>query len=277
MSARTPRLLVVTPTLGKSPWLDETVDSVVAQSLEVVHVLAVPAGKRETLQARFPHTHVVADAGEPGGIYGALNAALAQAPTEWDWFTYINDDDALLPGFREVFREHVRSIAPDPVVYGDVALVDERGEVLTSITTERDPAWIPALLQQGISPLMQQGMLFRRDTVLRLRGFDLRYRLCADLDFWLRAFAGGDRFRYYPIRVAKFRLRGGQLSGDTALTDREQADIVGRHIPAPLSGLRKRCARWRYRVCNLPRYMARIRSRGFQTSYDLLRNGEAPR
>ena len=118
---------------------------------------------------------------------------------------------------------------------------------------------------------------FRRDTVLHLSGFDLRYRLCADLDFWVRAYARGERFRHYPVRVAEFRLRGGQLSGDTALTDREQAEIVRRHLPVPVSALRKRWARWRYRLYNLPRYVARVRARGFQTSYELLQRGEAVR
>lgn len=277
MNDRSQRILVVTPTLGSSAWLAETVASVAAQALDVVHVLAAPLPLRAELKRRFPHTHVVPDAGRSGGLYGALNAALAQTPPTWDWFTYINDDDALLPGFREVFRSHIRSVHPEPVVYGDVALVTEAGDVLSRVTTEGNPAWIPALLQQGISPLMQQGMLFRRDTVLHLRGFDLRYRLCADLDFWLRAYAAGDRFRYYPRRVAQFRLRRGQLSGNTAETEREQADIVRRHLPAPVSPLRQRCARWRYRFWNLPRYVARLRTRGWHTSYELLQHEEAPR
>jgi len=72
----------------------------------VTHLLAAPAEKQPELQARFPHTRVVADAGRAGGIYGALNAALAVAGNDWDWFTYINDDDTLLPGFSEALCEH---------------------------------------------------------------------------------------------------------------------------------------------------------------------------
>lgn len=269
------RLLVVTPTLGLSPWLGETVASVAAQSLDLDHVLVSPLPQQRALQNRFPDTHVVPDAGKAGGIYGALNAALEQSPADWDWFTYINDDDTLLPGFRDVFLRHVHSAKPAPVVYGDVALITEQGQEVSHITVERNPARIPALLQQGISPLMQQGMLFRRDAVLRLRGFDLRYRLCADLDFWLRALVNGERFHYYPERVAQFRLRDGQLSGDTRTTELEQSDIVRRLLPTPVSTLRKLWARWRYRVGNLPRYLARFRTRGFRTSYEILHHREA--
>jgi GT2 family glycosyltransferase len=265
------RILVVTPTLGDSVFLDETVSSVGTQLLDILHVISAPAEKQRILQARFPHAVVVPDGGKAGGIYGALNAALAHVTAGWDWFTYINDDDILLPGFSEVFYRHMRSVASQPVIYGDVDLVDENGRTISRVTTERDPAWIPALLQQGISPLMQQGMLFRRDVVRKLKGFDLRYRLCADLDFWLRAYAGGSKFRYYPTRVAQFRLRSGQLSGNTAATRHEQDEIVKRHLPIPITPWYVRYARWRYRAFNLPRYLERTRTRGFRTSYQLLR------
>jgi hypothetical protein len=75
--------------------------------------------------------------------------------------------------------------------------------------------------------------------------------------------------------VAQFRLRSGQLSGNTALTDQEQTEIVGRHLPAKLPAAQLRFARLLYRVSNLPRYLARMRSRGFRTSYQLLNQGSA--
>jgi GT2 family glycosyltransferase len=267
----TPCLLVVTPTLGDSPYLGETVASVRGLPFPVIHVLAVPAGRVGPLQARFPDTRVVPDAGREGGIYGALNAALDQAPPGWDWFTYINDDDRLLPGFAASAARHFSAgEKAEPVAYGDVELIDGRGRRVGVSTVTPDPRWIPALLQQGISPLMQQGMLFRRDCVARLRHFDVRYRLCADLDFWLRACAAGEPFRYYHAPVAQFRLRGGQLSGNTALTEHEQGDIVRRLFPRPLPAWRRFLTRWRYRLYNLPRYLTRIRSRGFVTSYTVL-------
>jgi glycosyltransferase involved in cell wall biosynthesis len=264
------RVLVVTPTLGASAFLDRTMASVAAQPLVVTHLLAAPAEKQADLQARFPRARVVADAGRSGGIYGALNAGLAAAGNDWDWFTYINDDDTLLPGFSEALCEHAQLAAPESVIYGNVDLIDESDRVISQVTTESDPERIPALLQQGISPLMQQGMLFRRPVVGWLGGFNLRYRLCADLDFWLRAYVMNARFRFAAKRVAQFRIRRGQLSGDTRVTESEQDEIVQRHLPVPVAKWEQRVARWRYRLWNLPRYLARIRARGFRTSYQLL-------
>lgn len=270
-------ILVVTPTLGESAHLEQTVRRVASLSNPIAHVLSAPAGQVPSLQDRFPMTQVVADYGKPGGLYGALNAALEAVPSGWGWFTYINDDDFLLPGFGDMAQQHMRRPGHEEVAYGDVEVIREDGRVMSRVTTERNPAWIPALLHQGISPLMQQGMLIQRETMDRLGRFDTRYRLCADLDLWLRAYAAGHRFRHYSIPVARFRLRSGQLSSNTELTIREQDEIVGRHLPnktAPVIGL---LARLRYRVCNLPRYAERVRTSGFRRSYQILASAGAPR
>ena len=111
----------------------------------------------------------------------------------------------------------------------------------------------------------------------RLCGFNTRYRLCSDLDFWLRAYVHGAKFRSLRLRVAQFRLRRGQLSGNTSITQFEQADIVSRHLPRRVSPIVRSYARLRYRWCNLPRYVARMRSRGFQRSYEILGAGDARR
>jgi glycosyltransferase involved in cell wall biosynthesis len=263
-------ILVVTPTLGVCPHLDETVSSIASSGARALHVIVAPQGKVEGLAARFPTARVVADKGKEQGLYGALNAALEAFPSGWDWFTYINDDDLLLPGFGALAQRHLRRAQPEAVAYADVEVIREDGRAVSRVTTERSPRWIAALLQQGISPLMQQGMLVQRSTVERLGGFDVRYRLCADLDFWLRAYAAGDSFRHYSLPVARFRLRHGQLSSNTALTIREQDEIVARLLPAALPRLVKVWARWRYRLSNLPRYLARFRSSGFRTSYEIL-------
>jgi hypothetical protein len=266
-------LLVVTPTLGDSEFLDNSIQAVRDLPLRMTHVISCPSGKVLELQGRFPHCVVVPDAGREGAIYGALNAALDQAPKDWDWFTYINDDDELTPGFAQMATQHLLQADVEPVTYGDVRVIGEDGAPISLITTERTPRYIAPLLQQGISPLNQQGMLFRADVVRELKGFDTRYKLCADLDFWLRAYAAGHSFRHYPLEVGKFRIRDGQLSGNVELTVREQKEIVARALPVPSSRLMLQWARWRYRALNLPRYLERSRVAGWSTSNALLSRG----
>ncbi len=267
-------VLIVTPTLADSPFLDATVKSIMDQNFEFIHVMAVPQAKIQGVKARYPHAIVVADAGRAGGIYGALNQALDAAPPGWNWFTYINDDDLLSPDLSAVINQHVAQTSPEPVAYGEVDLIDEQGTFIAGITVERGPDWIPGLLKSGISPLMQQGTLFSRAIVEKVGNFDLRYRLCADLDFWLRCYATGAKFRHYPKRLAQFRIRAGQLSSNTGRTIAEQEDIVARHLPVEISAFKRLCAVVRFRFLNLPKYLFRLRRHGLRSSYKILGGGD---
>jgi hypothetical protein len=226
-----------------------------------------------SLALRFPHATVLADAGREAGLYGAINIALEAGGEDWQWFTYINDDDELGPDFGEMARRHFAALRPEPVVYGKVRLIDEQDATVGFVTLERRPACIPAVLRAGISPLNQQGMLFHRDVVRELGRFDTKYRICADLDFWARALAAGHAFRYYPEEVGRFRIRRGQISGDVNLTSREQDEIARRLFPKAGGALNGFMAKWRYRFCNLPYYLARSRSFGWVSSYQILSHG----
>lgn len=263
-------LLVLTPTLGRSEFLDETRASVARLCGDVLHVMVCPKDRIEDLQKRYPECHVVADAGREGGIYGALNAGLAAFPSGWDWFTYINDDDTLGPDFGAMLRLHVGQPKPEDVTYGNVRLIDDKSVPFGYVTTERNPRYLPHILHQYISPLNQQGMLFNHKVLEQLGAFDLRYKLCADLDFWVRAYAAGREFRYYPMEVGQFRVRPGQLSGDVGLTRLEFSYVVRRNLNSPPSSKELRFARLRYRLLNLPRYLTRLRRVGWKTSEEVL-------
>ena len=266
-----PRLLIITPTLGTSAYLPETVASVRAvKEAMIQHVLVCPPARLAALQQDYPHCRVVPDQGRAGGIYGALNAGLAAAPEGWDWFTYINDDDLLAPGFSRLLARHCLPENTATVAYGDIMNIDSAGLPLGRMTVERSPRRMPALLQQRISPAGQQGMLFGAPVVKALGGYRLEFKLCADLDFWARAYAAGFRFVYYPWTVGCFRIQPGQLSGDVALTGRELDAVTAESFPTRISAPAKWLAYWLYRFANAPRYLERWRAVGRLTSSETL-------
>ena len=262
--------LVITPTLGDSPFLPESVAAVRALRGKVIlrHVLAVPASEVERVAEIHPDCEVIADAGREGGMYGAINRGLSSVP-DWDWFTYINDDDLLTPATSRVIAAHCRSENKDVIAYGDVRNMRGDGTSLGLQTVERSPRYFRALLRQGISVFTQQGALVSREVTRKLGGFNSSLRLCGDLDFWVRAIEAGCGFKYYPGEVARFRLRAGQLSGDTHRLVEEWYAIVRGIAAEPISPLQLRWARWRFRAMNAARYVQRIRAAGWVRSHDL--------
>lgn len=259
------RLLVLTPTLGASPWLAATVESVAALPLPVRHVLVAPANTVTDLRARFPHAGIVAEEG--GGMYAALNTGLAATP--WDAFTYLNDDDLLLPGFVRVASALAAGRAG--LVYGGVRLIDREGRRLGSIPVSSFPAHNRALYALRLEPVYQHGTLVTRDAWQQFGGFDPSFRFCGDSEFLARLCVAGVPARHVPGEVAAFRLRPGQLTKNRGAMEAERQRVdekLGLRLPPASPGALR--ARLVFRLANLPVYAERVIRHGFVSFDELL-------
>lgn len=263
-------LLLITPTLGRSPFLEESVASARLSGVRVRHTICCPADRVAALQTRFPNSRVITDQGSQGGLYGAINAGLAAAQEPWDFFTYLNDDDLLGRDFAAMFKRHALPANLNTVAFGRITNIDQLGRKLMQMTVGPNPRQYPALLHTGISPTGQQGMIFGRQVVESIGLYSSRYKLCGDLDYWCRAMAAGFRFVFYSMEAGKFRIQAGQLSGDTETTRRELAEIARIHFPRGASPGEKWRAKLVYRFYNAFRYLDRFMRSGLKTSYQLL-------
>ena len=263
------RILVVTPTLGESPWLAETVASVAAQRLDLRHVLVAPAGRGAGLAAKFPGTRVVTEANAAGGMYAAINAGLA-AEREWGVFTYLNDDDLLLPAFAQAAA--VADFTGARVVYGGVRLLGADGRRLGAIPISPAPTLNRLLYAQRLEPVYQHGTLVTRAVVEAMGPFDGGLRFCGDSEFLARACVRGVPFVCATRReVAAFRLRAGQLTKNRGAMTAERAQVdAALGLLATRRTFRHRWARLIFRLSNLPVYAERAARHGFLTFDELI-------
>jgi hypothetical protein len=252
-------LLVVTPTLGSSPWLEQTVESVARLPFRCVHLLVAPAHAVAGLALRFPHIQTIAEPG--GGMYAAINAGLA-ANESWGAFTYLNDDDLLLPPFARLAARV--SVDRPQVVYGGVKLIRADGRRAGAIPISSAPSLNRLLYDQGIEPIFQHGAVVTRPVVAQLGGFDASFRFLGDLEFFERAcFAGVPFICATRRKVAAFRLRAGQLSKNLPAIraelrqTREKFDLPQRRTA------RHRWACLVFRAANVSIYLERIARHGF--------------
>jgi len=222
------KLLVITPTLGTSAWLAETLAAVAALGGAVRHVLVCPPAAAGRLRARAPAVEIIPD--DRPGVYAALNRGL-QAGGEWEAFTWINDDDILLPGGIRAADALLAASPACDVVYGRVDYFSGSGAGLGPLPVEDKPARLPALFAAGVPGLTQHGTLVRRTAAERLGLLDEQYRLAADFDYWARALTAGLSFAHVPQPVARYRLRPGQLSGEVDRAAAEIGESARRHFP----------------------------------------------
>jgi glycosyltransferase involved in cell wall biosynthesis len=259
-------LLVITPTLGESRWLDETVASVAAAGAR--HLLVAPAACVPSLQNRFVRVTVVPEPG--GGMYAAINAGIA-AGGDWDAFTYLNDDDVLLPDFACV-AESINTAEGRPLIaYGAVRLIDATGRRIGTIPTSPRSELNRQLYAQGIEPVYQHGTLVSRAAFAVLGGFDATFRYCGDSEFLARACLQGVPFTCATRReVAAFRVHAGQLTQRRSEMITERRRVDDKLQLRQGATIQQRLARLRFRLANLPSYLGRIRRYGFISFDEML-------
>jgi len=253
-------LRLVTPTLGQSPWLPETLASVGALPQPREHLLVAPSERCPALTQAGNGMGFLPQSG--AGLYAALNTGF-RAPGDWTIGTWINDDDRLVePGFRAALA--LLECRPElAAVFGRVSLIDGAGNEFAEIPVARVGHDLGPLLAAGRVPLAQPGTVFRREVFARLGGFDESLRAAGDLDFFRRALTAGFRFGFIDARVAEFRVHGGQISQQAETRHRETAALVAAARANPDWARRARAARWRFRWDNLGVYAARLRRHGW--------------
>lgn len=258
------KLLVVTPTLGHSIWLQETVASVAVFTDR--HVLVAPSVQVPTLAERFPRVKVIPEPG--GGMYAAINAGL-RLRGDWDAFTYLNDDDLLLAAFADLLKAMAGREHRPLVGYGRVRLIDAAGRRLGAIPISPAPRLNRRLYAQGIEPVYQHGTIVSRPAFDRIGEFDVAYQYSGDSDYLARACLSDVPFVCTPhSEVAAFRLRSGQLTKSRAkiMAERRQVDAKLKLRDGGL-GFSHQTARWWFRMANIAVYLERVRRFGL-VSFD---------
>ncbi len=259
------QLRIVMPTLGRSPWWSEALDSTRLPGFSD-RVVVCPSG----VELGSPDWRRLEDEGR--GLYSALNAGFA-AGDDWDVGTYLNDDDRLLGSGVARALKLLASDQRIGAVFGRVHLIDGQGRRLTEIPVAHAGTDIGPLLAGGIIPLAQPGTLFRRELFTSLEGFDSQWRAAGDMDFFMRALRAGWSFGFVDAVVAEFRVHPAQISQQAAMVELERDRLF--RIAGQESDWKERAfgARFRFRRQNLGVYFDRLRRHGFASMQSMYGKG----
>lgn len=191
----------------------------------------------------------------PGNMYHAINEGLRQMDTEW--VTYLNSDDMVYP------NSYARMVAAGEkqhasVVYGDCDFVDIEGRFLHTLKSP-PPKRVPGMYRRFCQGFKQPAAIFRRSVFQNLGGFDERYRLISDTDFFYRA----TKSNYASARVgrpavAAFRLHASQLSEREAANMQQETKAWLEEIKLPEASLWDRFDMLYWRIQNSPIYLWRL-------------------
>jgi glycosyltransferase involved in cell wall biosynthesis len=228
-------LVLAVPVFNAAEFLTTTLDSLNAQGPHVRWWLQDSASTDRTAEvARAmarPGDVVMTEKDE--GQADGLNRAFARMGGQIVGF--LNGDDLLAPGTAE---RVVRFFDENPgvdLLYGRVEWIDREGNVtgehtgrISSLEDILDIYNVWWNRRQWVQP----EVFFRRSLWAKVGGFQNRWRLAFDYDFWLRCFLAGGRVAHDPGVVARFRIHPGQKSSAAERAADEIRSIVSGHLEA---------------------------------------------
>jgi glycosyltransferase involved in cell wall biosynthesis/SAM-dependent methyltransferase len=203
---------VVITTFNDAHFLATALSSVVAQREAPREIIVVDDGSDENpepILADFPGARLLLK--ENGGLSSARNAGLRSARSEF--IAFLDADDRLEPNAISDGLACFERVPQAVMVYGGHRRIDVAGKPLSPDFYQEcsdDPF---ADLLAGNIIGMHASVLYRRQALVDVGGFDSALRRCEDYDLYLRL-ARDYRIASHPGIVAEYRWHGKNMSAD---------------------------------------------------------------
>ena len=215
------RVSVITVCFNAIQGIEKTISSVLSQSYPEIEYIVIDGGSKDgTVDViRKYEDRVGYFVSEPdGGIYDAMNKGVRVATGEW--ITFLNAGDTYYDSQSiEAVFSHEIPIDVD-VVYGNQVHSYSYGKFVRK--------QLPLTFFSEGMPFGHESS-FVRAKVMKHSGFDTRYRIAADYNFFYHLYMSGGHFMPVDVIVADFESAEGVSSSDNTViqTHRESSMING--------------------------------------------------
>jgi len=200
-SQKFPLVSIITVVFNGKKFLEDSIKSVLKQEYPNLEYLLVDGGSTDgTLELiKKYENHIDHWISEPDrGIYDAMNKGSKIARGDWIWF--LNADDRLYEGAIQKLFSNNSELASYGGVYGAVRILEPEFSYL----------WGERNLSGEKYPINfnHPATAIRMEVFNKYGGFDLKYQLSSDYDFFLRLVKAGTRFHYVNQPIAEMRKGG---------------------------------------------------------------------
>jgi glycosyltransferase involved in cell wall biosynthesis len=212
-----PSISVVIPAYNVAPYIAETLDSVLAQTLTDFEIIVVNDGSPdgdELEHALAPYRERIRYIRqEHRGASFARNRGVLEAHGEF--IAFLDADDLWMPEYLErqlVFlREGGYDLTyADALLFGDSPLA---GKTYMQTAPSDGPVTFLSLIRYQCN-VITSGVVARRLTLVEAGLFDEGLRNSQDFELWTRLARRGARLAYQRKVLLRYRCRKNSLSGD---------------------------------------------------------------
>ena len=205
---------VVIPCYNQGQFLSDAIMSVLGQTWRKIELIVVDDGSTDNTRfivQQFPAARYIRQANQ--GLAAARNAGLALSTGQF--IVFLDADDKLLPSALEHGGKYLLAHPDDAFVHGDFRRIAEDG---SPVGTVQKPAtgrsgYIGLLQNNYIA--VQGAVLYRKDILESIGGFDRSLPACEDYELYLRI-ARVHQFGYHRHLIAEVRQHSHNMSHDAA-------------------------------------------------------------
>lgn len=220
MSVARPLVSIVICLYNSRRFIDETLRSVFAQSIDDFEVIVVDDGSTDRsadyVEETFRDDRIVILRQENGGQGAALQRGIAHARGRW--VAFLDHDDLWQP---EKLQRQLHAAAANPaaaLVFSDCLLVALDGRPLGAVSDRFDVSSFDLRGSHGYDELLQRGcfvtmstVMARADVIRDVGGVNPSYRYALDYDLWLRI-SRLHPIHYVPEVLASWRVHDAQFT-----------------------------------------------------------------
>ena len=222
---------VVIPCYNQAQFLPDAIASVLHQTWPNVELIVVDDGSTDDtsrIAAQFASVRCLRQSNK--GLAAARNAGLGCSTGQY--IAFLDADDRLLP---EALEHGAQCLVNNPdyaFVHGDYRRIAEDGSPANANMVDK-----PAPGRTGYLGLLENNyiamhgtVLYRRDILESIRGFDSSLPACEDYELYLRI-ARQYSFGYHPHLVAEVREHSRKMSRDFSLMLRTSLRVLQSQKP----------------------------------------------
>ena len=213
-----PLITIITVSYNAVSNIEETIESVINQTYPYIEYIIIDGGSKDgTIDIIKKYEDRISNwISEPDkGIYDAMNKGIKLATGEWINFMNSGDTFFSMNTIEELFK---KASYKSDIIYGNINLLLLSGEYIQKGDFVSKKEYMPFCHQAS----------FSRTNLMKKYGFDTKYKICADRNFFYIAYINKAIFEYIDINVSNYEAEEGVSSVNMSEIFYEKGLIEGK-------------------------------------------------